>query len=612
MMGMTGEGDPDPKPSDRRAAASSAGPRALTAALSVSISKQPVMPSLHHQSYRLSAGSIPPNLLVQVARLLRPFWRLILITTAAGGAGGLAMAWVLSIINESLTSATSAGVLIGLGALCAFSLAGQLVAGIGNSLLGHRIVARLRQDVSGKILRAPLSEIEQMKSPRLLAVLNGDVEKIAELGNHFAGYTTAFAVVLGCLFYLAALSPAMLSFAVLLVVVGGALNHAAMRHWIARFDEARGLEDQLQRYYRGIIEGAKELRLNRQRRQHIERLGIGALTNRIASLNGRAFAIFWAVDTISVALIFVFVAAVLALRPHLGIENEAISGFVIVMLFAKGPIEELASSLPVFSQAQIAFRRINALTASLSAGEVSAVGATASRQLCESLTLDGVRYRFSASEDASFALDIPHLDIRRGQITFIVGGNGSGKTTLIKLLLGLYRPQSGAVLLDGEPVIAAELDSYRQLFSSIFSDYHLFEDLMACPGGEWRVNAWLKRLDLANVVEFRDGRFSTTDLSTGQRKRLALIHAVLEDRPILMFDEWAADQDPDYRRLFYRELLPELRTIGKTVIVVSHDDRYFDAADSVVHLAHGRVVQIESRHRDGPGQTGPGRECNPG
>lgn len=508
------------------------------------------------------------------------------------------MAWVLSIINDSLASATSAGVLFGLAGLCTLSLAGQLIAGIGNSLLGQRIVARLRQDVSGRILRAPLSQIEQMKSPRLLAVLNGDVEKISELGNHFAGYTTALAIVLGCLFYLAALSLPMLGFALLLVAVGGALNNAAMRHWLARFDEARGLEDQLQRQYRGIIEGAKELRLNRVRRDQVEHTGIGALTKRIASLNGRAFAIFWAVDTISVALIFVFVGAVLALRPYLGIENEAITGFIIVMLFAKGPIEELASALPVFSQAQIAFRRISTLTASLAKGEVPVGGARANLRFRESLALDGIRYRFPGADDAAFALDIPRLEIRRGEITFIVGGNGSGKTTLIKVLLGLYQPCSGAVLLDGHPVSAAELDGYRQLFSGIFADYHLFDELLACPGGEARVNAWLRRLDLADAVEFREGRFSTTDLSTGQRKRLAFIHAVLEDRPILMFDEWAADQDPEFRRLFYRELLPELRRIGKTVIAVSHDDRYFDAADYIIHVSHG-CISSTARHLNG-------------
>ncbi|MFG1193355.1 cyclic peptide export ABC transporter [Xanthobacter flavus] len=542
-----------------------------------------------------SPAKPPPHLLREVLRLLRPFWQLILLASLAGGAGGLAMAWALSLINGALASAASAGMLVGLAALCLLSLAGQLIAGIGNSLLGQLIVARLRQEVCHRILDAPLAEIERMKSPRLMAVLNGDVEKIAEFGNHFAGYTTALAMVLGCLAYLFVLSVPMLCFGLVLVVLGGVLNSVAMRAWLVRFDEARGLEDQLQKQYRAIIEGAKELRLNRPRRLRVERQGIGALTNRIAAVNGRAYALFWAVDTISIALIFVFVCIVLVLRPHLGIDNEVITGFIIVMLFAKGPIEELASALPVFSQAQIALRRISTLTAGLAEEGSNVAGRHPAPPFCDSLALQGVRHSFAGEGGAGgFALDIPHLTIRQGEITFIVGGNGSGKTTLIKILLGLYRPCSGHVLLDGRPVLAAGLEGYRQLFSGVFADYHLFDEILAGPGGALRVNAWLQRLDLARVVAAEGGRLATTDLSTGQRKRLAFIHAVLEDRPILMFDEWAADQDPDFRALFYRTLLPELRQAGRTVIAVSHDDRYFDAADRIVHMARGRVTATES------------------
>ncbi|WP_296581844.1 cyclic peptide export ABC transporter [Xanthobacter sp.] len=544
---------------------------------------------------RSSSVEPTPHLLREVLRLLRPFWRLIVLASLAGAAGGGAMAWALSLINGALASAASTGELIGLAALCLLSLAGQLIAGVGNSLLGQRIVARLRQEVCHRILDAPLAEIERMKSPRLLAVLNGDVEKIAEFGNHFAGYTTALAMVLGCLAYLFALSVPMVCFGLVLVVLGGVLNNIAMRTWLARFDEARGLEDQLQKQYRAIIEGAKELRLNRPRRLRVERQGIGALTNRIAAVNGRAYALFWAVDTISIALIFVFVCIVLVLRPHLGIDNEVITGFIIVMLFAKGPIEELASALPVFSQAQIALRRISALTGDLAEEGADATGRHPAPPFCDSLDLKGVRHSFVGEGHASgFALDIPHLTIRQGEITFIVGGNGSGKTTLIKILLGLYRPCAGHVLLDGRPVPDAGVEGYRQLFSGVFADYHLFDEILAGPGGTLRVNAWLQRLDLAGVVAVEGGRLATTDLSTGQRKRLAFIHAVLEDRPILMFDEWAADQDPDFRAMFYRKLLPELRQAGKTVIAVSHDDRYFDAADHIVHMARGRITVTES------------------
>ncbi|MEW9309981.1 cyclic peptide export ABC transporter [Labrys neptuniae] len=535
-----------------------------------------------------------PQLVREILRLLQPFWKVILLTTVAGSAGGMAMAWALSVINGALVSAVSTQMLLGFAGLCALSLGGQLVAGVGNSMLGQKIVARLRQQICSRILRAPLSLVEQQKSDRLLAVLNGDIDKIAELGNHFAGYTTALAIVIGCLAYLLILSPPMLGLAMALGAIGWALNHAAMGHWVVHFDRARGLEDKLQKQYRSIIEGAKELRLNDARRRRIEYGGTD-LTSHIARLNSRAFAIFWVVDTASIALVFVFVAAALALRPYLGIDGEAITGFVIVILFAKGPLEELASALPVFSQAKIAFGRVSTLAVTLDEADEKerSPNAPCFRQ---SLGLRNVRYAFASPDQHSdFDLDIPDLEIKRGEITFIVGGNGSGKTTLVKVLLGLYRPHAGALLLDGQAVAPADIRAYRNLFSGVFADYHLFDELVASPGSEERVNAWLHRFGLANVVDFERGAFSTTDLSTGQRKRLAFIHAVLEDRPILMLDEWAADQDPEYRALFYTTLLPELRSAGKTVIAISHDDRYFNVADRIIHLSRGRIVAIEPR-----------------
>jgi len=196
-----------------------------------------------------------------------------------------------------------------------------------------------------------------------------------------------------------------------------------------------------------------------------------------------------------------------------------------------------------------------------------------------------------------FVLDVADVTISRGELVFIVGGNGSGKTTLIKLLLGLYQPSSGTLELDGQPVSEEAVEDYRQLFSAVFADYHLFEDIVAPAVALPRVNAWLHRLDLAHLVDLHAGSFSTVDLSTGQRKRLALLHAILEDRDILMFDEWAADQDPTYRQLFYTTILPELQGLGRTIIVVSHDDRYFGVADRVIHMEGGRILGIEPGDR---------------
>ncbi|MNE47936.1 ABC transporter ATP-binding protein YojI [compost metagenome] len=184
-----------------------------------------------------------------------------------------------------------------------------------------------------------------------------------------------------------------------------------------------------------------------------------------------------------------------------------------------------------------------------------------------------------------------NLQVNQGDIVFIVGENGCGKTTLIKLLLGLYPPQKGEIRINDQAITALNRDDYRQLFTTIFSDYYLFDDpFLGAQQVPESAEVYLKRLEIAHKVSIRDGSFTTTDLSTGQRKRLALINAWLEERPVLVFDEWAADQDPTFRRIFYTELLPELKRLGKTIIVISHDDRYFDVADQLVRMEAGKVV----------------------
>lgn len=217
----------------------------------------------------------------------------------------------------------------------------------------------------------------------------------------------------------------------------------------------------------------------------------------------------------------------------------------------------------------------------------------APQAVVHSLELRGVSYSpppVAGSEP--FHLGPINLNIRQGDIVFIVGENGCGKTTLIKLLLGLYQPQSGEIRLNGEAVTDRLRDDYRQLFTTVFADYHLFDDLVQGNAGKSLdiATQYLDRLEIAHKVSIKDGAFTTTDLSTGQRKRLALVNAWLEERPVLVFDEWAADQDPAFRRIFYTELLPDLKRLGKTIIVISHDDRYFDIADQLVRMKAGKVM----------------------
>lgn len=209
------------------------------------------------------------------------------------------------------------------------------------------------------------------------------------------------------------------------------------------------------------------------------------------------------------------------------------------------------------------------------------------------LRLKSVCHQFPGlTKDCPFTLGPIELSIQAGETVFIVGGNGSGKSTLAMLLLGLYEPEHGSIELNGIPVDFSSLPHYRQHFSAVFADFHLFDEIL-CGDQDAVVEqatAYLSRLRIADKVKVESGRFSTTSLSLGQRKRMALVSSYLEDRPIYLFDEWAADQDPVFKRVFYQELLPELKARGKTVFVISHDDAYFDCADRLVRLNHGTLV----------------------
>ncbi len=536
-----------------------------------------------------------------VLRLLKPYTCWIALSTITGIGAGVATVALLASINEVLNrpGGMAGGLLVTFIVLCVGALLGRAVSDMSNNIVGQRLVAQVRKDLALKILAAPIDALERYRTHRLMPVLTQDVDMISDVAFMLAATMISLAVTLGCLVYLAWLSLPLFALLLVVMLVGVVVQAQAHGIGIAGFFKSREEEELLHKAYRGISEGAKELRMHRARRASVYEGQIERTVDAIRDINRRAINIFVLASSFGSALFFLLIALILGWAAWRPTEPVVLSGFVLILLFIKGPIDQIVGATPHLGRARVAFERIADLSARFATPEphLNLDSPATSPRLENAIELCGVTYAFDAPEGGeAFVLGPVDLRIGRSEIVFIVGDNGSGKTTLIKLLLGLYAPQQGALLLDGKPVTPETRDDYRQLFTTVFSDFYLFEDLV--PGEEGRQKPlpetalpYLQRLEIAHKVSVKDGAFSTTDLSTGQRKRLALVHAYLEGRPVLVFDEWAADQDPSFRHLFYTELLPELRAKGHSLVVISHDDRYFHVADRVVQMGSGRIMQ---------------------
>ncbi|HEX6038730.1 cyclic peptide export ABC transporter [Longimicrobium sp.] len=528
-----------------------------------------------------------------LALLLRWSAGTLVLAAAAGIASGAANAVLLALANRALHHPRpwADGALAGsFAGVCLLVPVLRAASSYLMASLAQRMVTDLRRDLGRRILDAPLRRLEELGTPRLLAVLTEDLAAVAAALRALPLLFVQGAIVAGCLGYLGWLSPAALGGVLLLLALGVATYRLPLARAERLQREQRELADRLWGDLEGLTGGVKELKLHAARREallreldetgrRIRRTSVGSATLFAAAAGWGQMVIFGLVGTI---------AFVLPLRG--GVPGEVLTGYALVLLYLMSPLEVILDALPVLSRARLGLHRAEALGGALAPAAPPAAPA-ADGGGWRSLELAEVTHAYPREGEGDFTLGPVSLALRPGEIVFVVGGNGSGKTTLAKLLVGLYAPASGEVRLDGAPVDDAGRGALLQRVSAVFSDFHLFERLlgMETPGVDGRAAEFLETLQLSHRVAVRDGRLSTTRLSQGQRKRLALLTAFLEDRPICLFDEWAADQDPVFRRFFYLRLLPELRARGKTVVAITHDDQYYGVADRVIKLDAGRV-----------------------
>ncbi|MCU0569642.1 MAG: cyclic peptide export ABC transporter [Oculatellaceae cyanobacterium Prado106] len=532
--------------------------------------------------------------------LLRASWSTVAIAALTGFLSGACSALLIALINQA-ASRLAVQAEPPLLPFVGLAIAALLTSLLSRSLLirlSQTAVHRLRMRLSHWILACPLQHLEELGANRLLATLTEDVQAISNAVFNIPFLCIDLTLIVGCLVYLGWLSGSVLLGTLVCLAVAIALAQLLLNHATRLLGHAREEQDRLFKYLRVITDGVKELKLHRDRREaflemELQESGLRTRDLKVKSLTGFAIA-----SSFGELLFFIVLGLLVFGLPRVQTVPPAVMvGYVVTITYITRPLQSILQVLPGLSQAGIALRKIDRLGLALaSQAETTAVYAFAPshEKPFKQIQLQEIVHSYRGDRDEMpFTLGPIDLSFQAGELIFIVGGNGSGKSTLAKLLTGLYSPASGQILLNGEAITAQNREAYRQLFSTVFSDFFLFERLLgiAMPNLDAQAQKYLHQLQLDQKVQIQFGQLSTLDLSQGQRKRLALLTAYLEDRPIYLFDEWAADQDPYFRDIFYKQILDELKSRGKTIFVISHDDRYFHLADRLIKLDYGKLVR---------------------
>jgi len=536
-----------------------------------------------------------------ISFLLRSSGAMVAIAIFTGFLSGGSSASLIALIGNAATRSADQrlpAIVWGFVGLAMVALITSIVSQVLLIRLSQNAVFQLRMRLSRQILASELSHLEQVGNPRLLATLTEDVQAVANAVYVIPFLCIDMAIVLGCLVYIT-----WLSWLVFLMVLSLFVVAIGSCQWLLQRGRqfltlAREDQDLLFQHFRTIAEGVKELKLHYQRRQVFLSQELESTATTFSRHNVRGLTLFAITSSWGRLLFFFAIGFVLFALPNLlVISPQTLSGYILTFTYLMLPMDNIVNNLPQIARASVALQKIDSLGLSLAdRAEVSKVPA-AIKSSWHSLHLKGVTHNYHRDrEDSSFTLGPIDLTFYPQELVFIIGGNGSGKSTLAKLITGLYIPEAGEIWLDEQLISQQNREWYRQHFAVVFSEFYLFEELLGLnnPDLDTKAQEYLKLLQLDHKVKVEHGKLSTTALSQGQRKRLALLTAYLEDRPIYLFDEWAADQDPVFKEIFYHQLLPELRDRGKTVLVITHDDLYFHAADRIIKLEYGQVEFVDA------------------
>ena len=459
----------------------------------------------------------------------------------------------------------------------------------------ERLLNEIRIRIADRIRQTELEALDQVGRAEIFGIVSRETQNISQAASTLITALQSLMMVFFSIAYIAILSKTAFLITVGMIGMGLMLHFRGASELSALLNAAQRKENEFLRVLTHLLDGFKEARMSRPRSadlfQHVR-----AISTRVADVKTRAGTRFSSHYVLTQAMLYGLMAAIVFLLPRLSPSHaDVVPRLTAAILFVIGPLTAIVGAVQLYSTANVAALNIFNLEDRLEQSTSKDLNGRPDATPPGAFTSIELRHTLFQYTDrgkgTTFRLGPIDLTINAGEILFIVGGNGSGKSTFLKLLTGLYHPQSGAIVMDNTLVTPDTASWYRSHFSPIFGDYYLFDRLYGLGNvPPESVNELLRMMQIEDKTTFHEGRFTNLDLSSGQRKRLALIVALLENRPILVLDEWAADQDPQFRKYFYEVILPELKRQGKTVIAATHDDRYFGVADRVMKMETGEMT----------------------
>ncbi|MES1953182.1 multidrug ABC transporter permease/ATP-binding protein [Salinisphaera hydrothermalis] len=534
------------------------------------------------------------RLIVRDYRL--PFCGVMLASLANAGLG----VGVIAFINQRLIAHQDAALsaLPEFFGLIGLLLVIALVAQLGLTTLGHHFVFALRSQLVKRILDTDIGRQEAIGSAALIASLSADIRNVTIAFVRLPELVQGLVLTLACAAYLGWLSLPLLMVTAAWIAVTLMIGNWLIQRVYAHLTEVREAEDALYADYETVIHGRKELALNRARARELYQTRYTDNAKRYRRHIIRADTFHLSANNWANIMMLGAIGLVFFLANTLAWADTATAAtYALTLLFLRTPMIGAVGALPTLLNAQVAFNKLAALDL---APYRAAFDTAPAESAWQAIRAENACFAYNKTDGPGFAIGPIDFTLKRGELVFIIGGNGSGKTTFARLLCGLSAPSSGRLTIDGDDV-TADRARLRRLFSSVFTDFYLFDRLLGADGthaDEAFIERWCRRLQLDGKLSREGARLLDTQLSQGQRKRVAMLVALAERRDILLLDEWAADQDPIFRRVFYHELLPAFRDMGHTVVAISHDDTYFAAADRLLEMRAGQLIELTGPERD--------------